>query len=60
VGDALNARGSQLNSKLFKGVELGPSPPVTIQSAQFDLAIATRFSYYLITGAMLWLRSSGC
>jgi len=38
--DALNARGSQLNSKLF-GVELGPAHQLKYESAQFDLAIAT-------------------
>lgn len=44
--DALNARGSQLNSKLFKGVELGPAHQLKYESAQFDLAIATGFSCY--------------
>jgi len=46
AGDALNARGSQLNSKLFRGVELGPAHQLQYESAQFDLAIATRFSCY--------------
>ena len=46
AGDALNARGSQLNSKLFKGVELGPAHQLQYESAQFDLAIATGFSCY--------------
>jgi len=43
--DALNARGSQLNSKLFKGVELGPAHQLNM-SQQFDLAIATGFTYF--------------
>ena len=44
--DALNARGSQLNSKLFKGVELGPAHQLKYSSAQFDLAIATGWGCY--------------
>lgn len=44
--DALNARGSQLNSKLFKGVNLGPAHQLNYESDQFDLAIATGFSCY--------------
>lgn len=44
--DALNARGPQLNSKLFKGVELGPAHQLNYESAQFDLAIATGWSCY--------------
>ncbi len=44
--DALNARGSQLNSKLFKGVELGPAHQLKHSEAQFDLAIATGWSCY--------------
>ena len=44
--DALNARGSQLNSKLFKGVELGPAHELNYSSAQFDLAIATGLGCY--------------
>jgi SAM-dependent methyltransferase len=44
--DALNARGSQLNSKLFKGVELGPAHQLKYSKDQFDLAIATGFSCY--------------
>jgi ubiquinone/menaquinone biosynthesis C-methylase UbiE len=44
--DTLNSRGSQLNSKLFKGVELGPAHNLNYSSAQFDLAIATGFSAY--------------
>lgn len=44
--DALNARGPQLNSKLYKGVELGPAHQVKYEAAQFDWAIATGFSCY--------------
>lgn len=44
--DALNARGSQLNSKLFKGVKLGPAHQLNYESDSFDLAIATGFSCY--------------
>jgi len=44
--DALNARGPQLNSKLFKGVELGRAHQLKYSSAQFDLAIATGWSCY--------------
>lgn len=44
--DALNTRSPQLNSKLFKGVELGSAHHLNYASAQFDLAIATGFSCY--------------
>lgn len=44
--DALNARGSQLNSKLFKGVALGTAQQLAYESGQFDLAIATGWSCY--------------
>ncbi|WP_066378499.1 MULTISPECIES: class I SAM-dependent methyltransferase [unclassified Anabaena] len=44
--DTLNARGSQLNSKLFKGVELGAAHQLNYAPGQFDLAIATGFSCY--------------
>ncbi|MFM2432028.1 MAG: hypothetical protein RLZZ511_3241 [Cyanobacteriota bacterium] len=43
---ALKARGPQLNSKLFKGVELGPAHHLAYEDDQFDLAIATGFSCY--------------
>lgn len=43
---ALNTRGSQLNSKLFKGVELRPAHQLKYPDAQFDLAIATGWSCY--------------
>lgn len=44
--DALNSRGSQLNSKLFKGVSLGTAHQLPYESGQFDLAIATGWSCY--------------
>jgi SAM-dependent methyltransferase len=44
--DTLNSRGPQLNSKLFKGVELGPAHQLNYSPNQFDLAIATGFSCY--------------
>ncbi len=44
--NTLNSRGSQLNSKLFKGVELGPAHQLNYPSDKFDLAIATGFSCY--------------
>jgi len=44
--DTLNSRGSQLNSKLFKGVELGAADRLNYSLEQFDLAIATGFSCY--------------
>ncbi len=44
--DALNSRGSQLNSKLFKGVTLAPAHQLQYEADQFDLAIATGWSCY--------------
>ena len=44
--DFLNARGSQLNSKLFKGVELTAAHELNFEANRFDLAIATGFSCY--------------
>jgi SAM-dependent methyltransferase len=44
--DTLNARGPQLNSKLFKGVKLGAAHQLQYEANQFDLAIATGFSCY--------------
>lgn len=44
--DLLKARGSQLNSKLFRGVQLGPAHQLNYEEAQFDLVIATGFSCY--------------
>ncbi|MBD3885119.1 class I SAM-dependent methyltransferase [Phormidium tenue FACHB-886] len=44
--DFLTARGSQLNSKLFKGVKLGGAHELDYPPNSFDLAIATGFSCY--------------
>lgn len=44
--DILNSRGPQLNSKLFKGVELGPAHQLSYEPEQFDLVIATGVSCY--------------
>lgn len=44
--EILNARGPQLNSKLFKGVKLGPAHLLDYEPNQFDLAIATGVSCY--------------
>ncbi|HEY9641170.1 MAG TPA: class I SAM-dependent methyltransferase [Coleofasciculaceae cyanobacterium] len=44
--DFLNSRGSQLNSKLFKGVQLGGAHELNYERNQFDLVIATGFSCY--------------
>jgi len=44
--DILNARGPQLNSKLFKGVALGAAHQLDYEAKQFDLAIATGVSCY--------------
>ena len=44
--DTLNARGSQLNSKLFKGVSFGSAQHLNYEPEQFDLAIATGWSCY--------------
>ncbi len=44
--DALNVRGPQLNSKLFKGVTLAPGHQLQYGDHQFDLAIATGWSCY--------------
>ncbi|HEY9906849.1 MAG TPA: class I SAM-dependent methyltransferase, partial [Thermosynechococcaceae cyanobacterium] len=44
--EILNARGPQLNSKLFKGVKLGPAHQLEYEPGQFDLTIATGFSCY--------------
>ncbi|MBC7972286.1 MAG: class I SAM-dependent methyltransferase [Verrucomicrobia bacterium] len=44
--DILNARGPQLNSKLFKGVSLGAAHQLAYEAKQFDLAIATGVSCY--------------
>lgn len=44
--DALQSRGPQLNSKLFKGVELGAAHGRHYQNNQFDGVIATGWSCY--------------
>lgn len=44
--DILNSRGPQLNSKLFKGVQLGPAHHLAYEEAQFDWVIATGWSCY--------------
>ncbi len=44
--DTLNSRGSQLNSKLFKGVAFGSAQQLNYESGQFDLVIATGWSCY--------------
>jgi SAM-dependent methyltransferase len=44
--DTLNARGSQLNSKLFKGVVLGGAHQLPYEAQQFDQVIATGWSCY--------------
>jgi SAM-dependent methyltransferase len=44
--EALNSRGSQLNSKLFKRVELSPAHQLSYENQQFDWAIATGLSCY--------------
>ncbi len=46
VQDILNARGPQLNSKLFKGVKLAPAHQLEYEPGMFDLAIATGVSCY--------------
>ncbi len=44
--DALVARAPQLNSKLFKGVQLAPAHQLSYEANHFDLAIATGVSCY--------------
>jgi SAM-dependent methyltransferase len=44
--DTLNSRAPQLNSKLFKGVTQGAAHQLQYEADQFDLVIATGFSYY--------------
>lgn len=43
---ALNQRGPQLDSKLFKGVKLAPAHKLEYEPATFDLVIATGVSCY--------------
>jgi SAM-dependent methyltransferase len=44
--DALNSRAPQLNSKLFKGVQLGAAHQLDYEEQMFDRVIATGFSCY--------------
>ncbi|WP_299489426.1 class I SAM-dependent methyltransferase [Acaryochloris sp. IP29b_bin.137] len=44
--EAVNSRGPQLNSKLFRGVERGPAHHLKYDDNQFDGVIATGFSCY--------------
>ena len=44
--NALNSRGSQLNSKLYKGVQSGAAHQLNYENDTFDRAIATGFSCY--------------
>ncbi len=44
--EALRSRGPQLNSKLFKGVELGSADHIRAEAQQFDGVIATGWSCY--------------
>jgi SAM-dependent methyltransferase len=46
VQDTLNARGPQLNSKLFKGVKLAAAHELNYEAQWFDGVIATGFSCY--------------
>jgi SAM-dependent methyltransferase len=48
--DALNSRGSQLNSKLFKGVKGGAAHDLKYEDDMFDRVIATGFSCYYPIG----------
>jgi SAM-dependent methyltransferase len=50
--DLLNSRAPQLNSKLFKGVQLGPAHRLDYEVDQFDLVIATGWSCYF--GSAYW------
>jgi SAM-dependent methyltransferase len=44
--NALNSRGPQLNSKLFKGVQTGAAHQLQYEEDMFDRVIATGFSCY--------------
>jgi len=46
---ALNSRGSQLNSKLFKGVQAGAAHQLKYENDTFDRVISTGFSCYYST-----------
>jgi len=58
--EALNSRGSQLNSKLFKGVQLGAAHQLnSYENGFFDRIIATGFScYYPLDYLKLFLREA--
>ncbi len=57
--DALNSRGSQLNSKLFKGVQLGAAHQLSYENEFFDRVISTGFScYYPLEYLKLVLREA--
>jgi SAM-dependent methyltransferase len=57
--EALNSRGSQLNSKLFKGVQHGAAHQLGYENGFFDRIIATGFScYYPIEYWKLVLREA--
>lgn len=49
VREAMNQRGPQMNSKLFRGVELGPAHRIRQEDHQFDGVVATGFSCYYPT-----------
>ncbi len=44
--EALKSRGPQLNSKLFKGVELGSADQIRAEAQQFEGVVATGWSCY--------------
>ncbi|PZD74726.1 hypothetical protein C1752_00679 [Acaryochloris thomasi RCC1774] len=46
VQEAVNQRGPQLNSKLFRGVERGPAHHLRYKENQFDGVVTTGFSCY--------------
>ncbi|NJK41493.1 MAG: class I SAM-dependent methyltransferase [Acaryochloridaceae cyanobacterium SU_2_1] len=46
VQSAVNQRGPQLNSKLFRGIEQGPAHHLKYGNQQFDGVVATGFSCY--------------
>ncbi|MFN5728654.1 MAG: class I SAM-dependent methyltransferase, partial [Pseudanabaena sp.] len=57
--EALNTRGSQLNSKLFKGVQHGAAHQLGYENGFFDRIIATGFScYYPLEYLKLVLREA--
>jgi len=44
--DVLNSRGPQLNSKLYKGVQLAPAHQLNYEPGYFDLVVSTGVSCY--------------